>query len=118
MQDELRAIVEQDRSPRLAVGAEGCLEQLLREQNDVADGPFSPWHLERRPIDGRLLTQRTDEIRPFERNLKSQPLQRRGDGCSDFLIPAECRDQVDLLLKRWDHPAALQPDGSGKQRHW
>ena len=45
MQDELSIIVEQNRSPRLAVGAKSRLEEILGEHNNVAHGAFSSGYL-------------------------------------------------------------------------
>ena len=37
----IKKLIEQNRPPRLAIGAESCLEELLREQNDEADRALS-----------------------------------------------------------------------------
>lgn len=96
MQDEIRPIVEENRPACLAIRAESRLKELLGEQNDVPNGPFSSGNLKRRPINHGLLAERADEFHSLEGDLESQPFQRRRDGRPNVLIPAKSRDQVDL----------------------
>lgn len=110
MEDELRAIVEENRPACLAVGAESRLEELLREHNDVPNRAFSSRNLKRGPTNHRLLAERADEFRSLEGDLESQPFQGRRDGRPNVLIAAKSRDQVDLCCRsRLINPLGDQP---------